>query len=204
MYIIHGAIRSRTLRVLWLLEELGIAYEHHPSPPRSDAVRALNPSGKVPVLIDGDAVLTDSTAILTWLADRHGALTFPAGSLDRARQDAFTFRVLDEFDATLWMATKQTYVWPEEHRRPEILDSLHWDFARSAARLAETLDGPHLMGDAVTVPDFILTHCLSWAKNAGFPPLGDRLTEYLGRMQARPAYARATGAAARSGAGTPA
>ena len=60
------------MRVLWALEELGLEYIHHSAAPRSEQVRALNPLGKIPILVDGDAVLTDSTAILTYLADKHG------------------------------------------------------------------------------------------------------------------------------------
>ena len=75
MYTLVGSARSRTLRILWMPEELGQRYEHRPEPPRSDAMRALNPPGKVPVPIDGGAVLDDSAVILACLADRHGGLS---------------------------------------------------------------------------------------------------------------------------------
>jgi glutathione S-transferase len=61
MYTVIGGVASRTFRVLWMLEELGARYTHRPEPPRSENVRALNASGKIPVLQDGDAVLTDLT-----------------------------------------------------------------------------------------------------------------------------------------------
>jgi glutathione S-transferase len=140
----------------------------------------------------GDVRLTDSTAILTWLADRAGRFTFPAGSLDRARQDGLTQLILDEMDAVLWTAARHSFVLAEEMRLPAIKDSLKWEFARNQARLAARLGGAEfLMGDRMTVPDLILTHCLTWAVGAKFPDVDPGLAAYRDRMQARPAYGRA-------------
>uniref|UniRef100_UPI003563C790 glutathione S-transferase N-terminal domain-containing protein n=1 Tax=Shimia sp. TaxID=1954381 RepID=UPI003563C790 len=83
MYDVIGSRSSRALRVMWALEELEQPYQVIKAAPRSAEVLALNPSGKVPVLKDGPHVITDSTAILTYLADKHGALTFPAGTVER-------------------------------------------------------------------------------------------------------------------------
>jgi len=52
MYEVIGSSASRTFRVLWMLEELGIAYTHVPAMPQSPEARAANPSGKVPVFRD--------------------------------------------------------------------------------------------------------------------------------------------------------
>ena len=191
MYTVIGGLRSRTFRVLWMLEELGQEYEHRPAAPQSDDVNALNPSGKVPVLLDGDAVLTDSTAIMTYLADRHGALTYPAGSLDRARQDGHTQFILDEMDATLWTASRHSFILPEEMRVPQIKDSLKWEFERALGRLADRLDGrDYLMGDRATIPDLIATHCGNWAVSAKFPEPPAPVAAYFDRMRARDAYRR--------------
>ena len=97
-YTVYGTVKSRAARVVWLLEELGVPFDQVGAPPRSDDVVALNPSGKVPVLVADGVPISDSTAILTFLADRHGAFTYPAGTLDRARQDSLTQFLLDEFD----------------------------------------------------------------------------------------------------------
>ncbi len=192
MYRVIGTKGSRTMRVLWMLEELGQPFEHVAAPPRSDAVRALNPAGKVPVLVDRDLVLTDSTAILTFLADRHRALTHPAGTADRARQDGLTQLILDEFDAALWTAARHSFILPPEHRVPAVKDSLKWEFARSqAALVARWNEGPFLMGHAMTVPDIILCHCLDWALAAKFPVTEARLADYAAMMHGRPAFQRA-------------
>jgi len=197
MYTVIGPVMSRAFRVLWMLEEMDLPYTHEPHPPRSEAVRRHNPSGKVPVLVTDDAVLTDSTAILTWLGDHHGALTHPAGTLDRARQDAATHFLLDEFDAPLWMAARHSFVLPEERRVPAVKDSLKWEFAQSFESLAARLgDGPFLMGETLSIPDIIAGHCLSWARAARFPDAPEPLVAYVKRLRARDAFGRVQALAA--------
>lgn len=188
MYEVIGTRASRALRVLWMLEELDQPYAHIPASPRSDDARAANPLGKVPALRVGADVITDSTAIMTYLADKHGGLTHPVGTLERARQDALTHRILDEVDAVLWMAARHSFVLPEAQRVPGVKDSLKWEYARNVERIADALAGPFLMGDAMTIPDILLTHCLRWAEIAGFPKPGAALIVYADRLQARPAH----------------
>lgn len=192
MYTVIGSPKSRALRVLWMLEELGIPYEHIAARPRSDDVVAVNPAGKVPVLVADGTPITDSTAILTFLADRHGRFTFPAGTLDRARQDSMTQFLLDEFDSALWMAARHSFILPEDLRESAVKRSLKWEFEQSQTTLASRMsDGPFLLGETMTVPDIILTHCGNWAKIARFSISEPRLSSYLGRMTTRPALQRA-------------
>ncbi|WBU64035.1 glutathione S-transferase family protein [Paracoccus aerodenitrificans] len=192
MYRVIGRSDSRAFRVLWVLEELGQPFEHDPAAPRSDGVVAFNPAGKVPVLVDDGIPITDSTAIIQYLADRHGGLTHPAGTRDRARQDSLTQFLLDEFDAVLWTAARHSFVLPEELRVSGIKDSLRWEFQRSQETLKQRVgEGPFLMGGDMTVPDVILTHCLSWAMAARFPLTDGWLPDYMARMKARAAYRRA-------------
>ena len=79
MIIVHHLNNSRSQRILWLLEELGLDYEikryqRHPqtmlAPPE---LRAVHPLGKSPVITDGNLTLAESGAIVEYLADRHGA-----------------------------------------------------------------------------------------------------------------------------------
>jgi glutathione S-transferase len=191
MYTVIGGIRSRTFRVIWMLEELGVPYEHNPAAPRSDDVVAHNPIGKVPVLLDEGTALTDSTAIIQYLADKHGQLTHPAGTIDRARQDGLTHFLLDEMDAILWTASRHSFILPEDKRVPEVKESLKWEYERSLERLEQKLgDDPFLMGDIMTVPDIIATHCGNWAVSAKFPQPDGRVQAYFERMRARPAFER--------------
>ncbi|MCH2166238.1 MAG: glutathione S-transferase family protein [Oceanicola sp.] len=189
---VFGSVKSRAMRVIWMLEELEVPFEHVPAAPRSADVMALNATGKVPVLLADGVPITDSTAILTFLADHFGRLTAPAGSLERARQDSMTQFLLDEFDAVLWMASRHSFVLPEHLRLPAIKDSLKWEMERSQnTLLARMGEDAFLMGAQMTVPDIILTHCLSWAIAAKFPVETPALVAYAKRMRARPAFKRA-------------
>ena len=191
MYTVIGSTRTRAARVVWMLEEIGQPYELIPHRPGSAEVKDYNPAGKVPVLLVDGATLTDSTAILQFLADRHAVFTCPAGTLDRARQDGFTQLILDEVDAVLWTAARHSFILPEEMRVADIKPPLKWEFTRNSERLSALLgSGPFLMGAQMTVPDLILTHCLVWAIAAKFPETDARLVDYLTMMQARPAYQR--------------
>lgn len=192
MYKLIGSKKSRAFRVLWMLEELEVPYEYVAASPRSDEVRALNPSGKIPCLMDGDEVLIDSVAIIQYLADKHGKLTYPAGTIDRAKQDSFTQFANDEMDGTLWTAARNSFILPEEKRVPAIKDTLKWEFLRSMKVLAERLgDRKYLMGDTFTVADILIVHCGTWARNAKFEIGQPSVEAYFDRVIDRPAWKRA-------------
>lgn len=192
MYKLIGGKKSRAFRVLWALEEMELEYEHIVASPRSDEVRAVNPSGKIPAFIVGEDVLLDSVAIIQFLADKHGKLTFPAGTIERAKQDSFMQFTCDEVDGTLWTAARNTFVLPEEKRVPAIKDTLRWEFARSMQVLADRLgDRQYLMGDTFTVADIVTAHCGTWARNANFVSGQPTVEAYIDRCIARPAYMRA-------------
>ena len=199
MIELHGSFRSRTFRVLWLLEELGLDYMHHPTAPRSEALRAIYPLGKVPVLIENGALITDSTAILTYLSDKHQQFTFAAGSQARARQDALTHFVLDEFDACLWCAARHSFVLPSEKRVPAVKETLKWEFSRSQAEFVRRLgDGPFLMGETMTIADIIATHCGTWASAANFEITEPAFADYIAKMKTRAAWKRVAERAAKA------
>ncbi|MFK7834592.1 MAG: glutathione S-transferase family protein [Sulfitobacter sp.] len=188
MYTVIGATKSRAFRVMWMLEELGEDYIQIDAGPRSPEATKYNPSGKIPALVDGDEVLTDSVAIMTYLGDKHGKLTAPAGTPERARQDAMTFWLIDEFDAILWAYAKHGFVFPKEARVPEIKDSLKAEFSRSADLLTERMQGPFLMGDQMTLADILAVHCINWSIGAGFPRVNDTLGKWAQDMRDRPAF----------------
>ncbi len=93
MLVVHHLNNSRSQRVLWLLEELGVDYEIQKyqrdaktmlAPP---GLKAVHPLGKSPVVTDGDRTLAESGAILEYLVERYGGgrLVPPAGSAERLR-----------------------------------------------------------------------------------------------------------------------
>lgn len=188
MYDVIGSSTSRAFRVMWLLEELGQPYTYIPEQPQSEMVRGLNPSGKIPILRDGDTTITDSTAILTYLADKHGALTYPAGTPERARQDSFTQTLLDEIETQLWVASRHSFILPKEKRVPEVKPTLMWEYERNMELMMARCKGPYLMGEMFTIPDIILTHCATWAKAAGFPTDNADLLAYIKTTRTRPGF----------------
>jgi glutathione S-transferase len=190
MYKIVGFPRTRAMRVIWLLEELGEAYEIEPAMPQSETARALNPSGKVPILVDGDAAITESVAICTYLADKHGKFTFPAGTLERARQDSYTQLCVDVLEGALWTTSKNSYVFPEELRVPQIIDQCRMEFERGLETLAQRMgEGPYVMGDTFTIADIIIGHCSGWAVTLRFPlPKEGPVYEYFKRLRQRPGF----------------
>ena len=188
-----GSRYSRAFRVLWMLEEMGMEFEHVPSRPHDPELVKVNPQGKIPVIIDGDLVISDSTAILHYLADRYNSrFTSTPGTAERARQDSLTGMILDEFDSCMWAAARHSFVLPEEYRVGDLKRTLKWEFRRSEAAIVSraTLD-PYLMGDRLTIPDIIFSHCLHWAKVAKFPLTEPLLIAYLQQIEHRPAYVRA-------------
>lgn len=192
MYTLVGSPKTRAFRVLWALEELGLDYDMVPDAPKGETAAALNPTGKIPSLKVGDDVIIDSVAIIQYLADKHGALTFAAGTLDRAHQDSFTHFICDEIDGALWTAARNGFINPKEKRVPAIKEVLKWEMERSIKALEERLgEREFLMGDTMTVPDILLTHCFGWMRNAEFPLESDSLRAYVRRMIGRDAYKRA-------------
>lgn len=195
MYKVIGTPKSRASRIYWLLEELGQPYEIVPAKPHSQEVLAVNPNGKIPVLMDGDAALTDSTAILHYLADKHGACTFKAGTVERAIQDGYTLFCLDEIEGALWTGFKNTVVHPEDIRVPEVMRACKVELAKALDVFAKKLgSNTYVMGETFTVADIIITNCLLWGSSMaefGVPAEGP-IADYMKRVMARPAF-RAAG-----------
>ena len=188
MYTVLGSTKNRTLRVIWTFEELGVSYDQVVGDPASAEVKALNTTGKVPALILEGEVLPDSVAIMTFLSDRHNALTFPAGSVERLRMDGHIQFLLEEFDSLLWVAAKNSFINPVDRRAPEVKPVLKWEFERSLTRLEERLQGEFLMGDTFTIADILAVHCFNWAFVAKFPAPTVALSVYIKRCKDRTAY----------------
>lgn len=191
MYTVVGTTPSRTFRVFWALEEMGLPYKRQPDHAQSDPVRALNPLGQIPILIDGDTVLTDSLAILNYLADRHGQLTHPPGTPDRARMEARINFLLTELEAPIWLMARHGFVLPKEMRHPGLRPMCQSDFAFGEAKFAKLLgDAAFFAGDTLTLADIIAAQTFSWARAAKIP-LQETSAAYLANMERRPAWAKA-------------
>lgn len=186
---IFGRKHSRAFRVLWMLEELGLDYVNYPVKPHSKELLNVSPKGKIPVAVIDSKVITDSTAILTYLGEINSSFTFQSGTLERAKQDSLTFMILDELETCVWNAAKHSFVLPAEKRIKTLKPTLKWEFSRSLAEMVSHLDLENfLMGELMTIPDFILTHCLDWARVAKFEDFPDVIMNYYVRMSKRPAF----------------
>jgi glutathione S-transferase len=97
MIVVHHLNNSRSQRVLWLLEELGLEYDivRYQRDPKTmlapPSLRAIHPLGKSPVITDGDATVAESGAIIEYLVEKYGngRLMPPAGSADKRRWTYF-------------------------------------------------------------------------------------------------------------------
>ena len=89
MLRLYGAARSRAVRALWMLGELGLNYDHKDYLPRAPETRtpefrALNPNGRVPVIDDDGFVLSESMAINFYLAKKHESPLYPSDPKNEA------------------------------------------------------------------------------------------------------------------------
>lgn len=192
MYTLIGSPKTRAFRVLWALEELELEYDINAVPPHSEDILAVNPSGKLPaLLVDGEAII-DSVAIIQFLADKHGGLTHPAGTIKRAHQDSFTQLIADELDGCCWTMAKHSFVLPEELRQKDAVSpALLWDMNRNIKALEARLgDSEWLTGDTFTIPDMLLAHCSNWMKMCGFDAPTGKTADLIERVKDRPAYVR--------------
>lgn len=189
MYKLIGSPKSRAFRVLWMLEELGVEYEWDKAGPRSEAVLAINPSGKIPVLIEDDEIMTDSAAIIQYLADRHGRFTSKPGTIARAKQDAVLHFAIDEMDGTCWAAAQHSFALPEALRVDNIKPACQYNWKRAMKTLERHLsDHKYTCGEDFRVPDIMVGHVLGWAIVAGFEIAEGRISEYFNTIRQRPAY----------------
>ena len=192
MYQAVGAPGSRMTRITWMLEELGQPYGIVKAKQHTETMVRYNPSGKMPALVDGDFVLTDSAAICAYLADRHAEKGMGgADARERATILSWLFFAQSELEAPLWNKLKHRMLLPED-QRAEVGAWTAAEFAREVETLDRRLgDRVFAMGDRFTAADVLLGHCGQWARGARFEIRSDRVNAYFDRVLARPALARA-------------
>ena len=130
MLRIHGSARSRAIRTLWMVGELGLDYEHDDLLPRSPGTRtpeflALNPNGRVPVIEDDGFVLSESMAINLYLAKKHGKL-YPSGARNEALAWQWSLWETDRLDRQVVTYANHSAVLPEAQRDPALAKAA-WD-----------------------------------------------------------------------------
>lgn len=193
MMKLYGLGPTRSLRALWALQELDAEFEFvrvnilagenlHP-----DFLR-LNPAGKLPVLVDGDFVLTESAAIVMYLAEKYGDKgLMPADLKERAQAYRWSLFAVTELEQPLWRMAKHTFLYPEDKRLPEDIALAREEFAAMAAVLDRHMDGrAFIVGDNITVADCVTAYVLDWGNENGLIDSFPNLKAYLERMYARP------------------
>lgn len=190
---------ARSLRPLWTLEEMGLAYELEvmPFPPRfaREGYLDINPLGTVPTFVDGDVTMTESSGICQYLVDRYGPTPLAVSVDEPAYGDYLNW--LHRSDATLTfpqtIVFRYTQLEPEERRLPQaVQDYSIWYLSRLRSVEATVGDHEFLCADRFTIADIAVGFALLFGKTLG---LSERYkpntAAYLERLMARPAFQRA-------------
>jgi glutathione S-transferase len=208
---VHHLEKSRSHRVLWLLEELGVPYElvSYKRDPKTmlapPELEKVHPLGKSPVITDGGAAIAESGAILEYVAEKHGGgkWTPPAGTEAAQRCRYFLHYaegslmpvLLVKLVAMRVRSSKVPFVIkPITKKIADQIDENYCDpnLARHVAFLEKELEGKSwfLGGEEPTIADIQMSYPVEGLLTRGGVK-APNLTKYLARMQARPAYARA-------------
>ena len=193
MLKLYGTPPTRALRVVWLLNELGLEHELHPVDLMQDEHHqqdflSLNPAAKVPVLVDGDLVLTESAAIQLYLAEKYPQAGFIPETLeDRAQMYRWMFFLVTEVEQPLWRIARHTFVYPDEKRIPQDVELARQECLEMIAVLERHMsEREFIVGDRLSVADFNAAYTLDWANTDEMLASAPRLRDYLKAMYARP------------------
>jgi len=196
---IYGIARTRAYRALWMAMELGLDYEHLPieigdAGARSPEFLAINPNGRLPVIVDDGFVLFESLAITLYLAKKHSAgKLYPATLEGEAKAWQWSFWAIAEVDRGVNIWSLHAVRLPPAERdgalREEALKVIAAPFKVLDAALAEN---PYLLGGEFTVADLNVAAVISRAVDmdlSAAPNLKAWLTRCLERPAARAALA---------------
>ncbi|HUT48350.1 MAG TPA: glutathione S-transferase [Alphaproteobacteria bacterium] len=210
--IVHHLNNSRSQRVLWLLEELGLdyaveRYERDPETMRAPAaLRQVHPLGKAPVVTDGDLVLAETGAIIEYLVEKYGTgrLAPAPGTPERLRYTYWLHYA--EGSAMPPLLLKLIFSRIEHGPVPFFVRPFAKAIARKAQSMvvdpqlalhldyleAEIAKAPWFAGDEFSAADIQMSFPLEGAAaRGGLDASRPRLMDFLDRIHARPAYARA-------------
>ena len=199
MLKIYHVPGSRSIRVVWLCEELELSYERVPidfsAEYRASAEwRRLNPVGKVPAMTDGDLILFESGAMVEYLLDRYGEdrLRPTPGSDAYARYLQWSWFAEATFARPLGEIVNHRRVFGADSST-RMLDEMR-DRARSCiAAIDDALDGQtYLIDDEFTAADIMMGYSVFLADRVKTMDEGEfpNVTAYYARLRARPAFVK--------------
>lgn len=189
--VAHG--NTRDLRVLWALEETQLPFEivglDHPAHAlESAAYRALNPLSQIPVIEDDGIVISESGAILMYLARKAGKL-IPADPAGEAQVMRWAFAALSSIELPLMTIAFIDWA-PNPHGCGHRAQIAAWA-ERHLGNLDKWLDGrTYIATDSFTVADILLAHVLFVVKDERLLASHANVRAYRDRCQARPAWQR--------------
>ncbi len=196
---LYGSPQSRSLRVVWVAAELGLAIDHIPIAWDDPALKAaeflaINPAGRVPAIVDGDLALSESLAITLFLAKTYGSAgadpLYPADPHDEARAWSWTHWAIFDLEAPLDTLRRHRFLLPEAERVEAVAREAEQRIAPALAVLDGVLAStPYLLGERFTVADLNVTCVLSPSRTVfidiePFP----QVQGWLHRCRSRPAW----------------
>jgi glutathione S-transferase len=197
MLQLYGNPRSRAMRCLWMLEELGEPYQLIEKSTRADDLQSaeyvrLNPNGRIPTLVDGDVVLWESMAINLYLAQKYeGPMhCISPEALGLAAQ--WSFWAMLEMEALLLDLMQHRAVLPEFARDASYAERDELLLRKPLGVLNNTLSARgHLAGGSFTVADLNVAGILVWGKMGRLDlSAHSDVKRWLDSCLARPAYSR--------------
>jgi glutathione S-transferase len=207
MITLYHCDGARSFRPLWMLEEMGLAYELKmlPFPPRVFAkdYLALNPLGTIPLMIDGETRMTESSGICHYLGIKYGPTSLMVDTADPAYGAFLNWMYFS--DATLTfpqtLVLRYSQLEPEERRSPQVAtDYAKWFLGRLRAVEAATAKGETLCAGRFTAADIVIGFALRLAGTIGLAKdFGPNVAAYWARLQEREGYRRAVAAEHRAG-----
>ena len=191
---VYGIAASRASRVLWMLEELGVPYEHEKTDYRGGATRrpeflAINPNGHIPVLLDSDVVVWESMAINLYLARRFGGPLAPADNAEEAQVLRWTFWAVTECEKDALTILMHRAAMPADKRDPALAEQAEKRLAVPLRVLEQHLaDRTWIAADRFTVADLDVASVLAWALPAReLMAAHPKVATWLARCLERPA-----------------
>jgi glutathione S-transferase len=175
MLTLYGHPFSRAHRVMWMLKELGLRFEHVPTDFRGGATQtpaylAINPNGRVPALVDDGLVLFESLAINLHLARKWQSGLSSRDLTEEARMTQWSFWVLTEVEKPLLLAAANLLLFPEGARDAAQATMACAKLDRPFSVLeAHLCDRPYLVGDRFTVADLNVAAVMTLVPIAGVP-----------------------------------
>jgi glutathione S-transferase len=190
---------GRGFRVVWLLEEMGLAYRLRPvdllaGVEKDTEFLAINPAGFIPAIRDGDVTMVESIAIMEYLMARHGPTPLAPDPRDPSFPAYQQFLHLGEagLAASIYFVVGARNFAPEAERHNwsagqalEVFESRLGLVTRQLAR------SPYVAGEAFTAADISVTYALMLARTSGGVILGEIEKAYMARTSGREAYKRA-------------